>query len=132
MGEKMGPNTLAAFHAGADFMAAKLEAEDESSDDEDVEALRRARSPKQRFAPQPTVEAGVAGLLRTECERIFGEPDSDAEEREDTASASEPSEGPKPKRQRGDEGFVVYEGFRSFGRANPTHVPMDAPNVGGL
>ena len=30
----MGPNTLAAFHAGADFMAAKLEAEDESSDDE--------------------------------------------------------------------------------------------------
>ena len=34
MGEKMGPNTLAAFHAGADFMAAKLEAEDESSDDE--------------------------------------------------------------------------------------------------
>ena len=34
MGEKMGPNTLAAFHAGADFMQAKLEAEDESSDDE--------------------------------------------------------------------------------------------------
>ncbi len=29
----MGPNTLAAFHAGADFMQAKLEAE-ESSDDE--------------------------------------------------------------------------------------------------
>ena len=26
MGEKMGPNTLAAFHAGADFMTAKLEA----------------------------------------------------------------------------------------------------------
>ena len=34
MGEKMGPNTIAAFHAGADFMQAKLEAEDESSDDE--------------------------------------------------------------------------------------------------
>ena len=35
MGEKMGPNTLAAFHAGADFMQAKLAAEeDESSDDE--------------------------------------------------------------------------------------------------
>ena len=34
MGEKMGPNTLAAFHAGADFMQAKLETEDESSDDE--------------------------------------------------------------------------------------------------
>ena len=35
MGEKMGPNTVAAFHAGADFMAAKLaEEEDESSDDE--------------------------------------------------------------------------------------------------
>jgi hypothetical protein len=33
MGEKMGPNTLAAFHAGADFMAAKMEEED-SSDDE--------------------------------------------------------------------------------------------------
>ena len=35
MGEKMGPNTLAAFHAGADFMQAKLAAEeDDSSDDE--------------------------------------------------------------------------------------------------
>ena len=34
MGEKMGPNTLAAFHAGADFMQAKLAAEEESSDDE--------------------------------------------------------------------------------------------------
>ena len=66
-------------------------------------------------------------MLRTECERIFGEPDSDAEEREDTASASESSEGPQPKRQRGDEGFVVYEGFRGFGRANPTHLPIDAP-----
>ena len=71
-------------------------------------------------------------MLRTECERIFGEPDSDAEEREDAASASEPSEGPQPKRQRNDDdGFVVYEGFRSFGRANPTHVPVDSPNVGG-
>ena len=94
----------------------------ESSDDEDVEALRRARSPKKRVAPQPTVEAGVAA--RTECERIFGEPDSEPEE--DAASASEPSEGPPPKRQRNDDGFVVYEGFRSFGRANPTHLPMDA------
>lgn len=34
MGEKMGPNTLAAFHAGADFMAAKLEEQEDSSDDE--------------------------------------------------------------------------------------------------
>ena len=34
MGEKMGPNTIAAFHAGADFMAAKMAEEDESSDDE--------------------------------------------------------------------------------------------------
>ena len=34
MGEKMGPNTLAAFHAGADFMAAKMEEEQDSSDDE--------------------------------------------------------------------------------------------------
>jgi hypothetical protein len=99
----------------------------ESSDDEDVGALRRARSPKKRAAPQPTVETGVAGLLRTECERIFGEPDSDVEEREDTASASEPSEGPPPKRQRGDDGFVVYEGFRSFGRANPTVLPVEEP-----
>ena len=66
-------------------------------------------------------------MLRTECERIFGEPDSDAEEREDTASASEPSEGPTPKRQRSDDGFVVYEGFRSFGRANPTVLPVDEP-----
>ena len=62
-------------------------------------------------------------MLRTECERIFGEPDSEPEE--DAASASEPSEGPKPKRQRGDEGFVVYEGFRSFGRANPTVLPAE-------
>ena len=83
-------------------------------------------------------------MLRTECERIFGEPDSDAEEREDTASASKPSEGPTPKRQRNDDGieevearvlanhepptpFVVYEGFRRFGRANPTHLQVDAP-----
>ena len=95
--------------------------------------LRRARRPKQRVAPQPTVEGGVAP--RTECERIFGEPDSDAEEREDTASASEPSEAPQPKRPRTDDGveaYVVYEGFRSFGRANPTHLPMDAPNDVGL
>ena len=34
MGEKMGPNTLAAFHAGADFMQAKLEEQEDSSDDE--------------------------------------------------------------------------------------------------
>ena len=69
-------------------------------------------------------------MLRTKCERIFGEPDSEPEE--DAASASEPSEGPQPKRQRNDDdGFVVYEGFRSFGRANPTHVPVDSPNVGG-
>ena len=34
MGEKMGPNTLAAFHAGADFMAAKMAEEQDSSDDE--------------------------------------------------------------------------------------------------
>ena len=79
---------------------------------------------------RPTVEDGVAGLLRTECERIFDEPDSEPEE--DTASASEPSEGPQPKRQRNDDGFVVYEGFRSFGRANPTHLLIDAPNDGGL
>ncbi|CAH0366431.1 unnamed protein product [Pelagomonas calceolata] len=97
----------------------------ESSDDEDVEALRRARRPKQRVAPQPTVEGGVAA--QTECERIFGEPDSDAEEREDTASASEPSQGPQSKRQRNDDGFVVYEGFRSFGRANPTVLPVEEP-----
>ena len=64
-------------------------------------------------------------MLRTECERIFGEPDSDAEEREDTTSASQASEGPPPKRQRGDDGFVVYEGFRSFGRANPTHLSVE-------
>ena len=61
------------------------------SSDEDVAALR-ARRPKQRVAPQPTVEGGVAA--RTECEKIFGEPDSDAEERKDTASASEPSDAP--------------------------------------
>ena len=81
-------------------------------------------------------------MLRTECERIFGEPDSDAEEREDAASASEPSEAPPPKRQRNDDGieevearvlanhepptpYVVYEGFRSFGRANPTHLSVE-------
>ena len=69
----------------------------------------------------------MAGLLRTGCERIFGEPDSDVEEREDTASASESSEGPPPKRQRNDDGFVVYEGFRSFGRANPTVLPVEEP-----
>ena len=54
-------------------------------------------------------------MLRTECERIFGEPDSEPEE--DT--------GPQPKRQRNDDGFVVYEGFRSFGRANPTVLPIE-------
>ena len=104
--------------------------------------LRRARCPKKRVAPQPTVEGGIAA--RTECERIFGEPDSDAEEREDTASASESSEGPPPKRQRNDDGieevearvlanhepptpYVVYEGFRSFGQANPTVLPVEEP-----
>ena len=36
MGEKMGPNTLAAFHAGADFMQAKLAAEEEDSSDDEA------------------------------------------------------------------------------------------------
>ena len=36
MGEKMGPNTLAAFHAGADFMQAKLEAEEQDSSDDEA------------------------------------------------------------------------------------------------
>ena len=81
-------------HQRARMQARKPEPKpaNESSDDEDVAALRRARRPKQRVAPQPTVEGGVAE--RTECEKIFGEPDSDAEERKDTASASEPSDAP--------------------------------------
>ena len=36
MGEKMGPNTLAAFHAGADFMAAKMEEEQQDSSDDEA------------------------------------------------------------------------------------------------
>jgi len=93
---------------------------------EDVEALGARRRPKQRSA----------------CEEIFGEPDSEPEE--DTASASEQSEPPPPKRQRNDDGiekvearvlanhepptpYVVYEGFRSFGRANPTHLSIEEP-----